>query len=157
MVCGTPFTDTASSALLADVVLEGRVRQKIFDSNGPPGVAARYNVSIQVRRHIWKGRERVNRGRKPRKLLIGTFGDVTNDDVVVGDVGGGAVGAPDHSGGAARAGSDASRLAESNCVADVLDGATYIFFLGRGRGQEREVLYDQCPARQEDTTGVQDC
>lgn len=142
-ICGTPFVDTASSALLADVVLEGRVREKIkppkdADQPGGAGGWGRYNVSIQVRKQIWKGRELVNRGKKPRKLLLGTFApprdtpltaaaalsDNNDDNVVVNPAAGGGAG-----GSIVGAGGGGDVVNVVDCVADVADGATYIFFL----------------------------
>ena len=151
--CGTPFVDTASSALLADVVLEGRVREKVYPPGQPGGPGSgRYNVSIQVRKQMWKGRELVNKGKRPRKLLLGIFtspqdsplvtaaalsdnnnniDDVDSDDTnvvvnpaaAVGGTGGSSVGGVD--GGD----DDDGDVRLVDCVADVADGATYIFFL----------------------------
>ncbi|XP_076437488.1 uncharacterized protein LOC143276639 isoform X2 [Babylonia areolata] len=163
VVCGTTFTDTASSAVLADVVLEGRVRQKVssvWGGGGDPVPGVRYNVSIQVRKQVWKGRELVNRGRRAKKLLLGTFltplpssapqdtaavvlgdsGDrsvVADNIVAVAGVGGEeeeVVGGGGGGGGVVVGG--------SGCVADVKEGATYIFFLrdvGHRKGRYFEI------------------
>lgn len=151
--CGTPFVDTASSALLADVVLEGRVREKVYRPGGSeqdqdqPGGAGRYNVSIQVRKRIWKGRELVNKGRKPRKLLLGTFApprdspaEATDDNDDDGNSNRVAVVSRPAAASRGGAGGSAGVVADGDgdgdgvvhlldCVADVSDGATYIFFL----------------------------
>ncbi|XP_070186964.1 pro-neuregulin-1, membrane-bound isoform-like isoform X1 [Littorina saxatilis] len=147
-ICGTTFLDSASSALLADVVLEGRVRQKMPSSGdgGQGGGSGRYNATIQVRKHAWKGKELVNQGRKARKLLIGVFQDdpsatasppedvtVASDSGAVNGAGGGRRrgrrrgrrGAGDDDGG----GDVDVDVTVVNCVGKLEDGATYIFFL----------------------------
>ncbi|XP_076459530.1 uncharacterized protein LOC143292817 isoform X2 [Babylonia areolata] len=127
-VCRTEFTDVESSALLAEVVLEGRVREKVFPKASP--AEGYYNVSVQVRKQVWKGRELINRGKRARKLLLGTFLDVSKGDdadgkVVSGGGGGGGGGGDDEED------EDGGEVSwpVTWCAGQVEDGATYIFFL----------------------------
>ena len=76
-VCGPLSTDVHSSALLADVVLEGRVHRKLYPlCRGRPRLVktAYYNISVRVGRHVWKGADLISIGGQiAKKLLIGTF------------------------------------------------------------------------------------
>lgn len=66
--CGQQFTDPASSALLSDVVIEGKVR-KMAD----PAVKDIHNITIAVRKNILKGPELINKGRPAKTLTISSF------------------------------------------------------------------------------------
>lgn len=104
VTCGTSFVDTASSAYLAEVVLEGRVREKINGSGGHF-----YNISIQLRKNVLKGKDLVNGGKKLKKLTLGKFFHAGDNEVLPEEVSGSSSG--------------------NDCVGHVEDGATYIFFL----------------------------
>ncbi|XP_046379546.1 pro-neuregulin-1, membrane-bound isoform-like isoform X2 [Haliotis rufescens] len=72
--CGTEFTDTASSALLADIIVEGRVRRV-------PKGSDIYNVTVNVRK-LKKGEKLLNGGKKPKSISIGPFGKENKQDCV---------------------------------------------------------------------------
>ncbi|XP_067673078.1 pro-neuregulin-1, membrane-bound isoform-like isoform X2 [Haliotis asinina] len=73
-ICGTEFTDAGSSALLADIIVEGRVRRV-------PEGSDRYNVTINVRK-LKKGETLLNGGKKPKSISIGPFGKENKQDCV---------------------------------------------------------------------------
>lgn len=142
--CSTWYPDPESSALLADVVLEGRLREKSFPTDRVPATPGTgwYNVTVQVRKDILKGGDLVNEGKKVSKLLIGKFlrrenGVVSNEVSVRG---GGAAGGDD-GGGAGTGENDMDERDWSDCVMDLEDGATYIFFL-RNVGKERGKYFE---------------
>lgn len=66
--CGQRFTDPASSALLADVVIEGKVRKA--NDPDPDGT---YNITVAIRKTILKGSERVHNGVIPKKITVSRF------------------------------------------------------------------------------------
>lgn len=75
--CGTKFTDPASSAYLAEAVVEGRVTKTM-----PPNDEGRYNVTLAIRR-VRKGAGLLPGGKKTQILTIGEFGEKDIDSECV--------------------------------------------------------------------------
>lgn len=80
--CGTDFTDPESKAILANVVIEGKLSQKLQT----PELLNRYNFTVKVRK-ILKGREILTTTkRNPKYLKIGDFGTVLNEENCVSNI-----------------------------------------------------------------------
>lgn len=75
--CGTKFTDPASSAYLAEAVVEGKVTKTM-----PPNEEGRYNVTLAIRR-VRKGARLLPGGKKTKILTIGEFGEKDIDSECV--------------------------------------------------------------------------
>lgn len=75
--CGQNFSDPASSALLADVVIEGKVR-----SISDPDQDGTFNITVTVKKNILKGGALINRGRPPKTLTIDRFKSGAKDKVL---------------------------------------------------------------------------
>lgn len=75
--CGTKFTDPASSAYLAEAVVEGKVTKTM-----PPNDEGRYNVTLAIRR-VRKGARLLPGGKKTKILTIGEFGEKDIDSECV--------------------------------------------------------------------------
>ncbi|XP_041364523.1 uncharacterized protein LOC121379914 isoform X2 [Gigantopelta aegis] len=73
--CDTGYSDPSSNAILADIVIEGRVKSR------PTGNGDRYNSSIQVRK-ILKGKTLVNGGKRTKKVTVGVFGTLNKTQCV---------------------------------------------------------------------------
>lgn len=72
--CGQRFTDPASSALLSDVVIEGKVRRT---PESLPGQI--YNITVSIRKKILKGAQLVGNGTPSKKITIARFRDGGRD------------------------------------------------------------------------------
>ncbi|CAG5135647.1 unnamed protein product, partial [Candidula unifasciata] len=66
--CGQRFTDPPSSALLSDVVIEGKVRKT---PESQPGQI--YNITVAIRKKILKGAQLVGNGSPSKKITIARF------------------------------------------------------------------------------------
>ncbi|XP_060065639.1 pro-neuregulin-2, membrane-bound isoform-like [Ylistrum balloti] len=69
--CGTDLTDPASSAYLAEVVVEGRVAQTL-----PPDHTGQFNVTIRIR-SVYKGVPSSKRG---KLMTVGKFGQESDHE-----------------------------------------------------------------------------
>ncbi|CAG5114501.1 unnamed protein product, partial [Candidula unifasciata] len=72
--CGQNFVDPSSSALLADVVIEGKVR-----SSSDPDPDGTFNITVAVKKNVLKGKELINKGRVAKTITVDRFKDGAKD------------------------------------------------------------------------------